>query len=802
VALEEEMQAESAWATAAAGGALREVAPATLPAGGGAARMPGGAGGDALRPEEAQGLFTPDAVAHLKLALLTGVDPAAKIEAVRKLAYAPLDAEEKGRLCLRALAEDHPGVRREAALLLRTLGIAPEVSETIAGLSEGEPRARKLAMAHVAALQARVTPAEQLILLAVLLAVIREEKDAGLVAEALGALAALGPRAVVDRELLDRVLRQILPLLAGDVSLAEPATGTLLALGRAGPAALGETLWPEAQAAKDDPLRRRLLLVLARLPAAAGAFSRRDLAGAIARELGRGTDSDALCRQLAVDVIALGADAVDALVEAFPSARAEQWPFLVKVIDDVATVEGVPAAVREPVGSFFLRTWRNGGRILRLAILSTRLPVDRALPAELRRDFARCFLADLHDAGFPHVAEATETAIRDMGVDVLPVVRAAATESVHPAEREAAVRLYAGILRDAQDGASPTVGAPALSEAAAFLRGLGDAADVAPGVAARALGVLLSGPLAPPELVAEVTADFRRRLVRTAAAGDMICALGWIASGPRADAALRVDLFVLVIELLMRATADAPVTQTRTDEGVRLEFSPDASRQSDFIRELILAARRIVVSSGSRPGLPPGLRERAVRRLLEKWGSVSIYDVVWAPGNVTELAEALGEIATAPGLPVTLRVDVLGGLLRSARSIPVIRILGRACAWEGDDGAPPAPEAASTFGARCREVGDRFAGMIQHADYADPEDQDVLLEAIGRLAGGAHLGATPAEADVVRRRLVTCLFDGLTHGHRRARETLQSLVASPRLPEPLRAEIRERLEGIRGQGKV
>jgi hypothetical protein len=801
VALEEELLAESAWPSAAQAGTLREVAPSALIAGGGGGPLSGAPGPGAFRPDEAQGLFTPDALAQLKLTILTGVDPSAKTEAVRKLAYAPLDAEEKSRLCLRALAEEHPGVRREAALLLRTLGIAPEVSETIAGLSEGEPEARKMAMAHVAALQSRVTPAEQLVLLAVLLAVIREEKDAELVTEALGALASFGPRAAADRELLDRVLRLLLPLLAGDAPLGEPAADTLLAIGAAGPAAAGSALWAETQSAKDPPLRRRLLRLLARLPSAPGSpVPRRDLAAALARELGQGTDSDPLCRQLAVDAIALGVDAAEALVEAFPAARAEQWPFLVKVIDDVATADGTPPSVREPVGAFFVRTWRNGDRILRLALLSTRLPVDPSLPPPLRRELAACFLADLHDAGFPHVAEATEEAIRDMGADVLPVVRDAIGASVHAAERETAVRLYARILRDAQEGAMPA-GAPSLAEATAFLRGLEDGSRCAPGTAARALGVLLSGPLAPPELVAEVTSDFRRRLVRAAAAEDMICALGWIASGPRANAALRIDLLVLVVELLMRATADAPVTQTRTDDGIRLEFNADASRRTDFIRELILAARRILVASTASTGLPPGLRERAVRRMIEKWAAVSDYAVIWAPSNVNDLAEALGEIAAAPGLPVPLRVDVLGGLLLAARSIPVIRILGRACTWEGDDGAPPDPAAAAAFGKRCREVADRFLSMIQHADYSDPEDQDVLLEAVGRLSVATFLGADAGESEVARRRLATCLFDGLTHGHRRAREALEALAGSPRIAEPLRAEIRERLGGIRGFGR-
>jgi hypothetical protein len=803
VALGEEVLAESAWTSpAAGGGALREVTPASLLADGGA-RILGVPGSDAFRPDEAQGLFTPEAVAQLKLTILTGVDPDAKIEAVRKLAFVPLGIEEKGRLCLKALAEEHAGVRREAALLLRTLGIAPEVSETIAGLSEGGVPSRTLALSHLSSLQGRVSPAEQLILLAVLLSVIREEKDPGLAASALGALPAFAPRVTGDADLLDRVLRLLYPLLAGDGPLADPAAGAVVALGRKNLARVGEAVWREIQVAADAPLRRHLLVILARLAAAGDSppsVHRRDLAAAVARELGQGTDTDALCRQLAVEAIALGADAAGALVEAFPAARTEQGPFLIKLLDDVVTADGMPADVRSTAGEFVIRFWKTSGRILRLAILSMRLPVDGALPAGLRREFARCFLADLHDAGFPHIVDATETAVRQMGIDVLPVVREMAGEGAHAAEREAAVRLYALLLRDAQERPGPGgVEALPLEEAVSFLRGLEVGDPDRRGAAVRALGMLLSGPAMSPALVGEVASDFRRRRVRTPAAEDMICALGWIASGPRADPALRVDLLVLIVELLMRAAADAPVTQTQTDEGMRLDFSAHASRQTEFIRELIGAIRRILCAPAAPDGLPPGLRERAVRRLVEKWAAVENYDVVWAPGNVTALAETLGEIAAAPGLPVGLRAGILDALLVAARSIPVIRILGRACAWEGPaaDTAGEAPE----FGAACRRVAEQFADMLQHADYADPEDQDVLLQALGRIAGAAFLGTAPEEGEPVRRRLVQCLFDGLTHGQRRVREALAALADSPRLPDPLRQDIRERLKGVRDVAK-
>ncbi|KAF0241948.1 MAG: hypothetical protein FD180_4190, partial [Planctomycetota bacterium] len=64
-----------------------------------------------------------DDVAKLKLTILTGVEPKAKIEALRKIVIAALPQNEKGMLLLRAISDESPEVRAEAAAGLRALGL-------------------------------------------------------------------------------------------------------------------------------------------------------------------------------------------------------------------------------------------------------------------------------------------------------------------------------------------------------------------------------------------------------------------------------------------------------------------------------------------------------------------------------------------------------------------------------------------------------------------------------------------------------------------------------------------------------
>jgi hypothetical protein len=345
-------------------------------------------------------------------------------------------------------------------------------------------------------------------------------------------------------------------------------------------------------------------------------------------------------------------------------------------------------------------------------------------------------------------------------------------------EREAALQRFAESLR----GGAPE----AVAEAAAFLRGLErDDGPCPAGAVARAVGVLLSGDGATEELVIGAAAEYRRRLARVGHPEDLLAALGWMASGPRAPEALRRDVLALLLSLLERAAADVSGDLRRTERGTVIEFGEQDGRRMDYRRDLIAGAGRVLGAGG----LSPGSLEPAVRRLLAVWAGAARYDVVCAPGDVEALAGALAAAAAAPGTPPALRATVIRAVGAEARSIPVIRALGEACA-----GADADPAAAGAYG----EAAGRLEAMLGQADHAGAEDQEAILAALGRVAANPRLAADEAAGEAVRARLVDRLFEGLARKRKSAREALVTLAASANVLAPLRAAIRTRLAEGRG----
>ena len=129
--------------------------PAALPA----RRTPVGA---LTRPgvtsKAAEALFPPEEIERLKLVVLTSARREEKIEALRRLAYSPLDVDRKAELFLNRLADRDAEVRVEAAQLLRILGLDPEVAASIRDLELGDEAQRLFAIARLGRRMAKGDP--------------------------------------------------------------------------------------------------------------------------------------------------------------------------------------------------------------------------------------------------------------------------------------------------------------------------------------------------------------------------------------------------------------------------------------------------------------------------------------------------------------------------------------------------------------------------------------------------------------------------------------------------------------------
>jgi hypothetical protein len=747
LALEEEALAEKAW----------------LPA---PTARPGVVG---LDGPEARQIFSTEEVGRIKMTVLTGVDPRLKVEALRKLAFAPLSPEEKGVLALRALGDPDGEVRREAAASLEHLGLNRDLSDALKDAAGGTPKQRQLALRKIGAMTS-LGPVERSVTLAALTSAMAFERDGGAQRELLGALEAYAAALAANGEALARFAGNLVKMLAEDLAgLAAPARALLERLGETKSTGVAAAMWRDVEAVNDRKLKIFGFEALARLPMEPGLEA--TLCAKAAQELAGGISDDFDARRLADALFERGDAALDALLSVLPGAKEGSVAFLVTVVDAIATGPKSGDPARAKAGEAFVNLLTTGSRVVRTSIMEARLPWHASLPAALKGRFAADFITNLHAYRTERMLDLTSAAIRRMGFAASDALRECIRKSPYPAEREASIRLLAEIAAGSADVA-------AVAEAITFLRKQEEAGRVAAGIVARAVGRAAVSPGAAAEVVNGTCREYLARIGKVAHSFDLLEALGWIASSPSCDSMLAVDVVLRLMGLLESPMPDLEVTESKTDEGTHLQLGGSTRVYTDLVPDLIEGVKRVLLSG--RVG--PKMEDDLVARLAAKYADLVAYKDIWAPGNLLALAGAMGEIAIAPGAPAARRARIVEALLANVRNITMVRVLGRVFGASGE----PA-DAAARFVGRCLE-------MLDRPEYGELEDQWVLMEALGRACRAKQIGRTKAESDERKRRIVDLLlerqdkFTGI-------RELLRELAASDHLPKPLKKQI----ESTRGR---
>ena len=688
---------------------------------------------------EAAGFFTSAAVGALKLAILTGVEPGAKVEALRKLAYAPVPEAERGVLAVRALADESPAVRREAAVLLRGFGLDADAAGAMETLAEESPKRRVFAADLLAKTAPKLADAERTIVAAGLLGHLRRETDDDAAAAVLRALSALPDQMAGRPDFLETLVATLLPRLADRFdALAGPVRGLFRALGT--DRSLAAILEAQAAPVADRRVRGFLLEIALELPA--DAERRRSLARAAVREIAGGIESDFSCRVLGDRLTELGATAAEALIDILSDAPAMQRPHLAQLLDRAAGARGVPAGLRERAGRKLADLWESGDRTLRIAILETDLGSGRGLSPALRKTLARDYATSRGDYALDRIQDLLHEATVRLGAGVLDVLADAVRGAEKPAAREEAARAIGEIVRRADR----LPGRPSFRELADLLSKSASAPFV------RALGEACAGPAADPGVIADAAGRFRAALAP--AGSDPLLqtarmeALGWIAAGPRTPAALRADLLFLLTELIGAEPPGEMARERKTPEGLVLETGRTAMFHTHYLPILLQGTGRALAAEG----LSAGIREGTLRSLLALWRQASAFRVVWSPGNVTALAEALAGIGASEAVSGEARLAVFRALAEGALNPPLVRLLG-IVGRQGDDSA--------AFARAAGEALAKILALAGKSDFTDREDRQILALAAGGLAVRRRLGRDAAEGETLRHRAVALLADTL-----------------------------------------
>lgn len=757
--LEEEIEAEKGFSRTS-GAALALPEPTSL-----------------LRPEEAKRLFTPEEIARLKFVILTSADPRAKIEALRSALVSPLPPEEKGVLCLMALADPTPEVRRETAKALRQLGLDPDLTESIRGLADADANARSAALRALRRLGPRASVAERSVILRLLFSVLETEKDPATASLGVEVLAEMAPAIASAPDALPDLVRLVLGLLSTQFEAIAHATRKLCReLGRVAAGPLSRVLWAQVEKTDERRMRAYLLLLLSDLSLSAADKTR--LAAEVAATIADWTDSDPDCRRLAAAFDDLGHHGIEALIAVWQRVKEEQQAFVLRTLDTQLARMDVPRDLGPKLASFILGILSTARRALRLALMETRLTYHACLSTETRRKIAQELLRSAHDYRLDRVYDLTEAVLHRMGLCSAEPLLRCVDESPYEEVRLLALRVLSRQVAAAKDPSERKE----VERICAWSERL-ISEFPSQGAAALALGTMAQGALAPAAFVERVAAELRSRLGRSTNTIDDIQALAALAGSPVASVKLRMDLAMLFLELLDQDVPSDLAEEKQTQEGTLIEVKRPAQLYTDFLPAVIEGLERIATA----PDVTESLLDKVANRMIARWTEVSEYRVIWGPNAITRLAEALGAIGTSTRTPLYLKLSILANLRNRISNVTIAQILGRILSGPEDD---------EPFVRVCEEVTEELCRMAVQEDYHEREDRQAILVTLGRLALRRKLATTAKRSDSLRRQVVDLLFDGLRERLAGARDALVSLAKAEVFSRPQRAQIRQRLERL------
>lgn len=248
-------------------------------------------------------------------------------------------------------------------------------------------------------------------------------------------------------------------------------------------------------------------------------------------------------------------------------------------------------------------------------------------------------------------------------------------------------------------------------------------------------------------------------------------ALGYLAASAACPEERRQ---AIVEDLLIEACAELPpsaapaLADPATGE-LTYQLDERLAAHTELVPRIIAALTRIARSPHC-----TALRVRIVDRLVTQWREVASWRLVWGPGNVQALAEALAAIASDRECPAHLRVRIAEALAPQVGRLAVARCLARVLiAGEG--------EYLARIAARAAEQLVRLA--VKPGEFTEDEREE-LAEALTDFLAIPRLGP---EAERLQRRLLDVLATLRDHVSSRARARLRFVRGE--LPPPLAAQL-------------
>ena len=732
----------------------------------------------AIGPAETQSLFTPQEVARLKLTVVTSQDPQERMEAMRKLVFAPIPAAEKAGLLVTVLIDPaaEARVRQEAVRSLEQIGFDTELADCLKQIFEGDDESIIYAVKRLEALLQEADEAERGVTLAVLLEMFAEAHAVPVIEhmlELIGHMTATLVRSPHKTEQF--VLSALHHLMRHFDPLRIAIERVLLDCERHAEGIVAPLLFKEMARNPDPRVRSFLIGVATNLAGDRQSLDR--LAEAALKEMLNPRLPERQRAYLRYGLVRLGEAAARVVLDALTRRPEAPGPELIRLLDVLCTEAQVGDEIVNQAARFLLNALHVADRQTRRLVAEARLCSDPRVADELRVQVAAELLANLAEFQARDAAEAVCRRLEAMG----PVAMRPLYDFV--------VRRYP---RDETEWGFATMARLAKAHGEKLERGLTDQAldfcmglfddpDAPVGNFTLTVACLCGYTPQGARRFDDALTAMRQRLGRCSYTFDIFDALAIMAGSPYVKAKHQKELFEVFDRLAnTRGPERLGVVRRAADGSVFYEFGQEVL----FDTRVLPAAVRGLgnICAGQAAAMP--LRKEVVKRLLVLWEGVSHGRVVWSPGAIGTLINAMCAAGCSEKLSPEMRVRLGHSLLRFLKRVTVVRALGEIC------GRPAS-------GPRERELCIRAAGEMlvewETSDQQDDERRMALLEAMGKVAANPGLNSADGEVRHMRENVVQALFLTLRSGAGAVLRPLEALRDCPALPEEMRREIAERL---------
>jgi len=782
------LQVEGEWHTIALGdeilavGAFDDSAAETQAEGDGTADGAGAEHAQLDRPVKPEGgveeLFSSEEIKRLEMLVATSADEKMKVEAMRKLAYSPLSAKDRGKVFTRALSDQSAEVRVAAAELLVGLGLEPDLGEAIRELTSENEREKLYAIGRIGKLLETGQDLDVGAGLVSLLSSLRQEEFPKVRGAMLKVLRETAPVIAASPERIAEVVRIAMSLLAADIeNLGRPVRLLLRALGQAAPEAVEAELWDEYGKTSEDKITALLLAEAACLP------HRSDepkLARALASEIARRREEDSFdFHQLGDRLLAMGDLGVSSLIEAFPKGGAAVKRYILILLNDLCRYRGVSKESLEASAGLLVRCLETEMQEVRVSALFSQIPWQQELSAGTRARLAEAFLDNIHVLAFPPDVEDAEYTVAKMGLPATDALAARLDASYPAADRIRAARVLGDLTIVARDEEGR--GGRDVERIARDIQRFSFGEFPDKGALFVALGKLTTSRFVERELVRIVERMLIERQNEPGVGTSKYEALGWLASSQYADKRRVRSIITMFQGVLNTEPPEIPTEFTPTDDGILFDVGSEADYYTEVIPEAIKGLRKIALGEATKRDR----REDIIGYLIHKWMAMVAGQAMWGPGNAGEMVEALREIGCDERTTVTTREKIIKALGKRVSQIPVQAALGRIFA--ADDDSRRLAKLASSAALAMLKRTDEFKEL-------DSDDRQHYCTVLTQLAGRTALDTSDKRTQGLRMRLADEVFEGLRDRVPGSYDLLAALRDKERLPKEFREELERKLK--------